>query len=115
GFRSVACEVSAEYLDFLVNKAADAAVLAYAQRREARIGAGSGTVEGIAFQRRYWMKDGTLRTNPGIGNPDVDRPAGPTDPELTVVRIDAADGTPLGIVANYACHTDTVGGTEFSA
>ncbi|GAA3409281.1 neutral/alkaline non-lysosomal ceramidase N-terminal domain-containing protein [Paenibacillus hodogayensis] len=103
------------YLEWLAVKAADAVAIAYNGRREARIGFGAGHETDIAFNRRYFMKDGTLRTNPGIGNPDVDRPAGPIDPEVGVVRIDDADGRPMAVVTNYAVHTDTVGGTEYCA
>jgi hypothetical protein len=103
------------YLDWLAVKAADAVVLAYRSRKEARIGFGAGHEEDIAFHRRFFMKDGTVRTNPGIGNPDIDRPAGPIDPQVGVIRIDDAEGRPMGVVTNYAVHTDTVGGTEYCA
>lgn len=103
------------YMEWLAKRAADTVELAYNDRREARIGWGSGHEADIAFHRRFWMKDGTLRTNPGIGNPDIDRPAGPIDPEVGIVRIDAADGQPIAVITNYACHTDTVGGTLYSA
>lgn len=61
------------------------------------------------------MADGTVRTNPGVENPDIVAPAGPIDPQLQIIRIDDLDGRPLGLVTNYACHADTVGGTEYSA
>lgn len=108
---------SEAYLDYLVERTADAVILAYRRREEASIGFATGRAEGIAFNRRFFMKDGTVRTNPGFLNPDVDRPAGPTDPEVLVVRIDDAQGRPIGVVSNFACHTDTLGGanTEFCA
>jgi hypothetical protein len=88
------------YLDWLAVKAADAVVLAYRSRKEARIGFGAGHEEDIAFHRRFFMKDGTVRKNPGIGNPDIDRPAGPIDPQVGVIRIDDAEGRPMGVVTN---------------
>lgn len=103
------------YLEWLAVKAADAVILAYRDRREARIGFGAGHEADIAFHRRFFMKDGTVRTNPGLRNPDIDRPAGPIDPEVGVIRIDDADGRPMGVVTNYAVHTDTVGGTQYCA
>lgn len=102
------------YYPTLEAKAADAAILAYGRREEARIGFGRGSEDSVAFNRRFFMKDGTVRTNPGILNPDIDRPEGPIDPEVLVLRIDNAQGEPLGIVSNYAVHTDCVGGTEYS-
>lgn len=106
---------SDEYLEWIAQKAADSALIAYRTRKEAKIGFGRGHEADIAFNRRFFMKDGTFRTNPGIGNPNIDRTAGPIDPEVLVMRIDDMDGNPIGVVTNYACHTDTVGGTEVCA
>lgn len=103
------------YLKLMTEKAADAAIIAYRTRKAARIGFASGEEADIAFNRRFWMKDGRVRMNPGIGNPDIERTEGPIDPQVLVVRIDELDGKPIGVVTNYACHTDTVGGTLYSA
>ncbi|WP_158606376.1 neutral/alkaline non-lysosomal ceramidase N-terminal domain-containing protein [Paenibacillus ginsengarvi] len=103
------------YLAWAAQKAADSVLLAYRTRKEARIGFGRGHEADIAFNRRFWMKDGSFRTNPGVSNPLIDRAAGPIDPEVLVMRIDDAAGNPIGVVTNYACHTDTVGGAELCA
>jgi neutral ceramidase len=103
------------YSEIYIAKAADAAIIAYGKRIEAQIGFGRGNEDEIAFNRRFEMKDGTFRTNPGIGNPDIVRAIGPIDPEVAVARIDDLEGNPLGVISNYACHCDTVGGMEYSA
>ncbi|MDF2662000.1 MAG: Neutral ceramidase [Paenibacillus sp.] len=103
-----------EYLAYMADRAADAAILAYNGRKPARIGWGTGQVGDVSFNRRYWMKDGQLRTNPGRLNPEIDRPAGPIDPDVSVLRIDALDGQAMGVVTSFACHTDTVGGRFYS-
>lgn len=107
--------VDEDYTPYMVKKAADAAIMAFHDRREAVLGHGRGAEGDIAFNRRFRMKDGTIRTNPGIGNPEIDRSVGPIDPEVIVLRIDDLEGNPIGVVSNYACHTDTIGGTEYSA
>lgn len=113
GFSS---KVNESYMEWMAQKAGDAGILAYNGRKEARIGLGRGQEANIAFNRRFYMKDGSVTTNPGVNNPLIDRPAGPIDPEVLVVRIDdAADGSPMGVLTNYACHTDTVSGSEYSA
>ncbi|MCP4639651.1 MAG: hypothetical protein GY851_04430 [bacterium] len=66
-----------------------------------------------AFVRRYRMKDGSVRTNPGILNPDVDGPLGTPDYALTVLM--AANNADVGGLIHYGLHCDTVGGTEISA
>lgn len=107
--------VDESYLDLLASRAADAVILAHSGRTEARIGFGRGLEADIAFNRRFLMRDGTVRMNPGIGNPDIVEPVGPIDPEVVVIRIDDAEGNPIGVVTNYSCHACVVGGTEYSA
>lgn len=102
------------YLERLVEQAADAVILAYHKRVEARVGFGLGREDGISFQRRYEMRDGSIRTNPGIGNRDVVKAAGPIDSDVAVMRVDDLAGRPLGVLTNFACHPDVAGGLEYS-
>ena len=68
----------------------------------------------VSFNRRFHMKDGTVRFNPGVRNPDIVRPAGPIDPDLPFLLF-TKDGKPAGSLTVFAVHADTVGGTEYSA
>jgi len=68
-------------------------------------------VDGIAFYRRFKMKDGTVKTNPGRNNPDVVAPAGEPDPTLTVLRFPES----RALVVIFGMHPDVIGGTEYSA
>jgi hypothetical protein len=65
----------------------------------------------VAHIRRYVMKDGSVRTNPGRNNADVVHPAGEIDPRVDVLRFEAA----RLLVVVYGCHPDCVGGTLYSA
>ena len=78
---------------------------------------GIGKEEGLAFNRRYHMLDGTVGWNPGKKNPKIVRPAGPTDPCVPVVLFETTDKTPkpIAIYVNFAMHLDTVGGLYYSA
>jgi len=68
----------------------------------------------LSFNRRFHMKDGTVRFNPGVLNPDIVRAAGPVDPEVGVVLF--RDGqTALACLVNFALHLDTLGGTQYAA
>ena len=83
---------------------------------QVNIESGSGMTENLSFNRRFVMKDGRVRTNAGVGNPDIIRPAGPIDPEVGIILLrNASDNRPLSGIINFANHTDTVGGTEYSA
>ena len=71
------------------------------------------------FNRRYHMKSGPVITNPGYGNPEVVRPAGPTDDEVGVLGLRCAasgdgDGSWLGALAGYALHYIGVPGDDHS-
>jgi len=82
---------------------ADAVKLAQNRLRPAMAGHGAASCPGEVFNRRYWMKDGTVITNPGR-RPEVVRPAGPTDPEVGVLLLLDAERLPIAAVANYALH-----------
>jgi sugar phosphate isomerase/epimerase len=81
-----------------------------------RLEAGVAQQQGLSFNRRYHMKDGTVRFNPGPLNPDIVRAAGPIDPSVGIVLLRDAEGksTPAGIV-NFPLHLDTTGGTQYAA
>ncbi len=103
------------YLAWLAERAADAAVMAWNNRRPAKLGYGKAHEESIAFIRRYRMKDGSFCTNPGFGNDRIAAPAGSIDPEVGIVKIEDMEGNLIGVITNYACHLDTVTGNRFSA
>ncbi len=103
-----------DYASFLVERIAEAVQTADRARRPATLEAGSVRVDGLAFHRRFRMKDGSIRTNPGSLNPDIVKADGPVDPDLDllVARDEAGPFASLGV---FALHCDTTGGTEFSA
>jgi neutral ceramidase len=69
----------------------------------------------ISFNRRFLMKDGTFKTNPGKLNPNIVRPAGPIDPSLSMVYFESLDKKPVAILVNFALHVAVVGGNNFSS
>jgi hypothetical protein len=103
------------YLDVLGRRIADAVVLASRRMRPASTWYSKGQVTGISFNRRYWMKDGSLRTTPPFQSPDIVRPAGPMDPELQICAFRDDLGYPLAVLTNFALHPDQVGGNAVSA
>ncbi len=103
------------YLEGLTDLVAGAVDKAWSARQSAQISFSTGTVEGIAFNRRFRMRDGQVRTNPGIGNPDIAGPVGPVDTMLGVISVTGPDGKPAGAWINYAVHADVVSGDNISA
>jgi neutral ceramidase len=83
----------------------------------AALRAGKVHVENVAFNRRFWMQDGTVAWNPRKLDANIVAPAGPHDPEVGILTFDTLDkpAKPLATFVNYAMHPDTVGGTKLSA
>jgi len=70
----------------------------------------------VSFNRRFVMKDGSVKTWQSLSTPGVVRAAGPIDSELGLVIIREAVGKkPIAACTNFALHLDTVGGLEWSA
>jgi len=105
-----------DYAAQLADRMVDAIVRAQRAARPARLAAGVAQETRLSFNRRFHMRDGTVRFNPGKLNPDIVRPAGPIDPEVGLVAIRAAEGDRLiATLTVFALHLDTVGGTEYAA
>jgi len=81
----------------------------------ARVSAAIAEEESLSFNRRFWMKDGTVSWNPPKQDPKIIRPAGPIDPEVGVIYLESLDGKPLVTYVNFAMHPDTTGGSRVSA
>lgn len=92
-----------------------AAAAGAAQAAAGPVTARAGTAHDAthAFCRRFVMRDGTVRMNPGRGNPDIVCPTTPVDDELGLLELTVGERTLL--VINYALHLDTIGGTAMSA
>ena len=103
------------YADFVERRIADAIRRAAGQLAPARIGWGRLPMPEHVFNRRWKVEPNTappdpfgetgdaVCTNPGASQPLVE-PAGPVDPELSVLSVQHADGRPLAVLANYGLH-----------
>ncbi len=107
-------EAADEYFIMTKRRIVDSAVLAVADLKPAKMGFGIGKAENVSFCRRYKMKDGSCRTNPGVNNPDILHAISEVDTRVSVLRFDREGGETV-VIANFANHPDTVGGNLFSA
>ena len=107
-------ELVEEYTQMLKHRFADVAKYALDDLKPARMGWGIGNAPNIAFVRRFRMKDGSVRTNPGVNNPDILHPIGDIDERVTVLRFDR-EGAETLVLANFGNHPDVVGGSKVSA
>ncbi len=110
------------YADFLAERIAEAVSIALKALEPAQIAWGVGSVPEEVFNRRWFMKPGTIPPNPFGGTTDrvqmnpprasenLVEPSGPTDPTVSFLAVRRPDGTPLSVLANYSLHY--VGDTE---
>ena len=103
------------YVKMATTRAADAAVEAIRDLKAAKLSYNRSVARRISFGRRYKMKDGKVRTNPGTNTPDIVGPAGnPPDESVQVLRIDREGGKPICLI-NFQTHPDVVGGETITA
>lgn len=69
---------------------------------------------GITFTRRYRMKDGTVRTNPGRRNPDILEPMSPPDETIQMIRFEREGEEDL-LLVNFQVHPDVMNTSGMSA
>jgi neutral ceramidase len=84
-------------------------------RETTRISLARASYEGLAFNRRWWMKDGTVVTNPPKQSPERREPEGAVDREANTVVFRGERGDLQALFVSISNHTDTVGGTKISA
>ncbi|MCA1561165.1 MAG: neutral/alkaline non-lysosomal ceramidase N-terminal domain-containing protein, partial [Acidobacteria bacterium] len=104
------------YRKYLIRRIAEGITKANDRLAPAQIGWAVGQVPNQVFNRRWLLKPGKVRVdpfgrkrdlvqmNPGHNNPDVDRPAGPTDPELPILAVRSPAGRPIAALVNYSLH-----------
>ena len=89
---------------------------AFERLEPAEIGWASTELADEVFNRRWFMKEGTIppdpfggttdqvRMNPPAASPDLVKPSGPVDTEAVALSIRSVAGEPLAVLANYSLH-----------
>ena len=105
-----------DYVRTLVEGCAAAVARADAAKRPVLLEHAVERRPGLAFNRRFLMKDGTTAMNPGKLNKNIVRAAGPVDDDFPIVLFrDAATGTPRSSLSVFPMHVAAFGGTTFGA
>lgn len=106
---------SKQYMLELPGKLAQCVQVAISAKQPMSVQQAVGEERQLAFNRRFFMTDGTVGWNPGKRNPRIVREAGPTDDRLPMIAFYDQQGTLNGLICNFSIHLDTVGGTQWSA
>jgi neutral ceramidase len=104
------------YVRQLINGIAQSVIEANQTIQPAEIGYASSIESSEVFNRRWFLDPSAMpanpfgettdlvKMNPGTSNPALKHPAGPTDPEVSVLSIRTKDGRPIALLANYSLH-----------
>jgi putative membrane-bound dehydrogenase-like protein len=104
------------YQAFVVRRIADGVRRAANLLRPAELAVGTVDAPEHVFNRRWFMRPGTMpenpfgsaddlvKMNPPAGSPNLDRPAGPTDPTISIIAVREPDGRPISVYAAYSLH-----------
>lgn len=103
-----------EYEDFLCNSIVRAVEEAIVDLRDCTAETGETEAKGISFVRRYRMKDGSVATNPGVKNPNIDHVLDSPNETVKLIKI-MRDGADDIFMVNFGTHPDSVGGEYISA
>ena len=116
------------YQKFMARRIADTVRCAINNLEPARIGWATASEPRHVFCRRWFLKPGTMpanpfgstndlvKMNPARASADLDKPAGPTDPQICLIAVKSLDGRPLALLSNYSLHyVGGVRGADISA
>ena len=109
-------ELRRNYIETLIGQIVAVTVDAATSAKPASLEAGSAVQQTpVSFNRRFVMRDGSVKTWQNFNNPSVIRAAGPIDPEIGLLAVRNESGDLRGVFSNFALHLDTVGGQKWSA
>ncbi len=103
------------YQQFVAKRIADGVRRAVSSLRPAEVAIGTVDVPEHVFNRRWFMKPGTMpenpfgkfdqvKMNPPAGSANLIDPAGPTDPTVSIIAAREPNGAPIGVFATYSLH-----------
>jgi len=110
------CNPNPEYVQFLTESIAQSIINAHARLQPAKVAWTVVREPAEVNNRRWYVKEGGIRPNPfgkttdkvrmnpPRGSDLLIKPAGPIDPDISILSVQHADGRPLALLANYSLH-----------
>lgn len=98
------------YIGQLIKNMVHSVAEAKSELKPVTIQSGKIHTEGLVFNRRYLMKDGSVKMNGGLLNPDIIRAVGPVDPDLGIILFKGKDDhKPYASLSTFAMQVATIG------
>jgi hypothetical protein len=103
------------YPGFFVRRIVDGVRCAASRLRPAQLAFTTVEAPEHVFNRRWFLKPGTVppnpfggidqvKMNPSGGSPNLVKPAGPTDPTVSILALREPDGRPIAVYSAYSLH-----------
>ncbi|WP_029423139.1 hypothetical protein [Alicyclobacillus macrosporangiidus] len=103
------------YLESFVEDVARGACKAMEEAEDSTLWVGRSQEDSIAFNRRVWLRDGSLHMNwEGLDPEQVTRTAGPIDPEVLVWQVRHRGGRVRCVLVNYTLHPAVLVGKDWA-
>ena len=104
-----------DYQRFVARRIADGVKCAVNRLRPAQLGFTTAQAPEHVFNRRWFLKPGTMppnpfggidqaKMNPPAGSPNLVKPTGPTDPTVSILALREPDGRPIAVFSCYSLH-----------
>ncbi|MCX7669005.1 MAG: hypothetical protein N2439_02895, partial [Anaerolineae bacterium] len=104
-----------DYQRFVARRVADGVRCAVNNLRPAQAAFATAEAPEHVFNRRWFLKPGTMppnpfgeidkvKMNPPAGSPDLVEPAGPTDPTVSILAFREPGGRPIAVFSAYSLH-----------
>ena len=104
-----------DYQRFVARRIADGVRCAVNVLRSAQIAFGTAEAPEHVFNRRWFMREGTVpvnpfgkvdkvKMNPPPGSPNLLEPAGPTDPTISFIALREPEGRLISVFSAYSLH-----------
>lgn len=104
-----------EYQAFVIRRIVDGVTRAINNLRPAKLAFGTVDVPEHLFNRRWYMRPGTVppnpfgqtdivKMNPPAGSPNLTEPAGPIDPVISIIAVRDLQDRPISIFSAYSLH-----------
>jgi hypothetical protein len=108
-------DAATAYRKLFIEGVAQSIIDAHAALNPATIGAASHPLPDEVFNRRWFLKPGKMplnpfgrldqvKMNPGTSPDVIDHPAGPTDPDITIISVEDLKHKQVCLFANYSLH-----------
>jgi hypothetical protein len=97
-------EINQSYIQTLKQKIADSIIAADKNVKEVKVGVVKGEIPEVVYNRRTKRSNGSVAMTFRLPPAEPNLTFGPIDPQVSILKIEDANGALVGALVNFACH-----------